>query len=178
MSDAFNRLATEVGTTKLPPIHLWNPQHVGEINIRIRDDGVWIHDGREITRKSIARVFSTILAKEGDDFFLVTPVDKLKIQVDDAPFVAVDFESSGRGVEQKLLFKTNMDDVVRVDAQHPIHVCFHGDEPRPYVRVRGELDALILRSVFYRLIDLIEDDDTKVLSIWSYGQEFHLGEIE
>lgn len=178
MSDAFDTLAAEVGAKKLPPVHLWNPQHVDEIDIRIRDDGVWFHDGREISRKSIARVFSTILAKDGEDFYLVTPVDKLKIKVDDAPFVVVDFESSGRGEQQKIIFKTNMDDVVPLDVEHPIFVTFDGDEPRPYLRVRGELDALILRGVFYRLVDLIEDDDATLLSVWSYGHEFRLGQID
>ena len=178
MSDAFNKLVAEVDSKRLPPVNLWNPKQIGEINIRIRADGIWFHDGREIERKSIARVFSTILRKDGEQFYLVTPLEKLKIQVEDAPFVAVDFESRGSERDQEIVFKTNMGDVVRADAEHPIHVYFDGDEPRPYLRVRDELDALIVRSVFYRLVDLIADDDATKLSFWSYGVEFKLGEFE
>ena len=178
MTSAFNNLIAEIEKQKLPPVQMWNPVSVGEIDIRISADGVWFHDGREIQRQSIARVFSTILRKDGDRFYLVTPGEKLLVRVDDAPFVAVDFETHGSGKEQEIVFKTNMGDVVRADQYHPISLTFNGEEPRPYVRVRDELDALIVRSVFYRLVDLIEDDDAKKLSVWSFGVEFHLGEID
>ena len=132
-----------------PPVHLWNPSHCGEIDIRIRADGLWFHEGSPIGRQPLVRLFSTVLRKDDDGFVLVTPGEKLKIMVDDAPFVAVGVDSPAPGV---LRFVTNVGDMVEAGPDHPIRVAAGEDgAPRPYVHVRGGLEALIARTVFAEL---------------------------
>lgn len=141
----------------LPPVHLWNPDFCGDIDMRIRRDGSWDYMGTPINRVRMVKLFSTILRRDDDDYFLVTPVEKVGIQVDDAPFVAVEM----RLEDTYIIFRTNLDDYVRVDNDHPIHVNINPDtgEPTPYVRVRDRLDALISRSVYYELAELVEEVD-------------------
>lgn len=136
----------------LPPVHLWNPDFCGDIDMRIRRDGSWDYMGTPITRARMVKLFSTILRRDDDDFFLVTPVEKVGITVDDAPFTAVEMEYDG----EFIVFRTNVDDYVKVDQDHPIRVSVSEEtgEPSPYVRVRGNLDALMSRSVYYQLVDL------------------------
>lgn len=134
----------------LPPVHLWNPPYCGEIDMEIRRDGTWFHEGTPIGRPAMVRLFSTILKREGDRIFLVTPVEKVGIRVEDAPFVAVDVEA-GDGV---LTFETNVGDRVVAGSDHAIRVEHDGGEPAPYIHVRAGLDALIDRKTFYRLVDL------------------------
>ena len=160
---------------RLPPVQQWQPERVGRIDIRIAADGTWHHDGAAIRRIAIARVFSTILRREGEQHYLVTPAEKLAIEVEDAPFIAVDMESSGAGTDRRLAFATNLDDAVQADAEHPITVAGTAAEPRPYVEVRDGLRALIARSVFYRLVDLAETEPGGEVSIWSAGVRFVLG---
>lgn len=138
----------------LPPVHLWNPDFCGDIDMRIARDGTWFYMGTPIGRAPLVRLFSTVLKREGDDYFLVTPVEKVGITVDDAPFVAVDFQRKG----DDLVFETNVGDVVTADAEHPIRVERDAEtgEPAPYVMVRSGLEALIDRKSFYRLVDLGE----------------------
>jgi hypothetical protein len=149
----------------LPPVHLWNPPNVGEIDIVIRKDGGWVHEGGVIGREALVRLFSTILRKDPDGVFLVTPHEKLRITVEDAPFVAIRVDR----VEGALRFTTNVGDEVEAGPEHPIRVAtdFHG-EPRPYVHVRGGLEALIARPVFYELVEMAEERTT------SRGVEFGL----
>lgn len=139
------------------PVHLWDPPFCGDLDMRIARDGMWFYQGTPIGRPALVRLFSTILKKEGTDYFLVTPVEKVGITVDDAPFVAVDFDQQGEG----LVFTTNVGDQVTADADHPIRVTHHPDtnEPAPYVLVRTNLEALIDRKTFYRLVDLGEHQD-------------------
>lgn len=178
MTSEFNRLLDVARDRRLPPVDQWHPERVGEIDIRIRADGVWFHEGSQIKRHSIAKVFSTILRRDGDDYYLVTPGEKLRIVVEDAPFVAVAMEVEGAGRSQKLLFTTNCDDHVVADADHPINVVDNGGEPRPYVRIRGGMDALIVRSVFYRLVDLVEMiEGDEELAVYSDGVRFVLGRV-
>ena len=169
---AFDALLEQIGSNSLPPVERWKPERTGEIDILIRKDGVWEHEGRELQRKSIAKVFSTILIQDGEDYYLTTPVEKLRIRVEDTPFVIVDMESSGAGHSQRLLFKTNMGDVVPLDQDHPLTVTKTHTDIRPIVRVRASLDARILNSVYARLADLVEDSEASELKLWSYGACF------
>ena len=140
----------------LPPVHLWNPPFCGDIDMRIARDGTWFYQGTPIGRPGLVKLFASILRKDGDDYFLVTPVEKVGITVDDAPFVAVDFTQTGADI----LFETNVGDTCTASDTHPIRVVRDPDtgEPAPYVRVRANLDALIDRKSFYRLVDIGEVD--------------------
>jgi hypothetical protein len=142
----------------LPPVHLWNPPFCGDLDMRIARDGTWFYLGTPIGRAPLVRLFSTILRKDGDDYFLVTPVEKVGITVDDAPFVAIDFEISSAGDQQVLTFTTNVGDQCTASTQNPIRVTrdLKTGEPSPYVLVRSNLEALIDRKSFYRLVDLGE----------------------
>lgn len=135
----------------LPPVHLWDPPYCGEIDMEIRRDGTWFHEGTPIGRPAMVRLFSTILKREGDRIYLVTPVEKVGIRVEDAPFVAVDVEPEG----DALVFETNVGDRVTAGPEHAIRVETAADgEPAPYLHVRAGLDALIDRKTFYRLVEL------------------------
>ncbi len=135
-----------------PPVHLWNPPFCGDLDMRIARDGTWFYLGTPIGRKELVRLFASIIRKDGDDYFLVTPVEKVGIQVDDAPFVAVDFNAHD-GV---LTFETNVGDTVAAGPDHPIRVERDAEtgEPSPYVHIRANLEALIDRKSFYRLVDI------------------------
>jgi hypothetical protein len=147
--------ARSEGRRGAPPVHLWDPPYCGEIDIVIRRDGTWIHEGTPIGRPGLVRLFASILKREGDRFFLVTPVEKVGLRVEDAPFVAVDFEA-GDGA---ITFETNVGDRVAAGPDHPIRVETGADgEPAPYVEVRRGLEALIDRKSFYRLVDLGEEE--------------------
>ncbi|MXU64969.1 DUF1285 domain-containing protein [Oceanomicrobium pacificus] len=140
----------------LPPVHLWNPPFCGDLDMRIARDGTWFYQGTPIGRKRMVRLFSTILRRDGDDYFLVTPVEKVGITVDDAPFVAVDFTVEDPGPDQRLTFETNVGDHVTLDADHPLRLAEDPEtgEPSPYVEVRARLEALIDRKSFVRLADI------------------------
>lgn len=137
-----------------PPVHLWNPEFCGDLDMRIARDGTWFYLGTPIGRHELVKLFSSIIRKDGEDYFLVTPVEKVGITVDDAPFVAVDFNRVGDGLE----FETNVQDRVIAGPDHPIRVARDPDtgEPSPYVLIRRNLEALIDRKSFYRLVDLGE----------------------
>lgn len=169
-------IAARLEAGKLPPVHLWNPPFCGEIDMRIARDGTWYYQGGPIGRKRMVRLFSTVLRRDEDGrYYLVTPAEKLAIQVDDAPFVAVEMTVHGKGREQVLTFRTNVDDEVMAGPDHPIRVVTAPDgEPSPYVHVRARLEALIARSVFYDLVELAEERDG-VLGVWSAGEFFTLG---
>ena len=161
----------------IPPVHLWNPPHCGDLDIRIARDGTWFYMGTPIGRPELVRLFSTILRKDGDSYVLVTPVEKVGITVDDAPFVAVDFEVGGSGQEQALTFTTNVADTVKAGPDAPIRIERDPKtgEPSPYVRIRANLDALIDRKSFYRPVDIgtseiYEGKDW--FGFWSGGQFF------
>ena len=139
-----------------PPIHTWNPPDCGDLDIRIARDGTWFYLGTPIGRPELVKLFSTILRKDGDRYVLVTPVEKVGITVDDAPFVAVDFEVSGDGTDQTLTFETGLGDTAIAGPDHPIRVERDAKtgEPSPYVLIRDRLEALIDRKSFYRLVDI------------------------
>ncbi|QBX34655.1 DUF1285 domain-containing protein [Paracoccus liaowanqingii] len=130
-----------------PPVHLWNPPYCGEMDLLIRADGTWLHEGSPIGRPAMVRLFAGILKREGDRFFLVSPVEKLGIRVEDAPFLATDAEiAPGR-----VTFTTNVGDRVEAGPDHAIILRGSAEAPRPYVHVRAGLEALIDRKTFYRL---------------------------
>jgi len=171
-------------TRKLPPVDLWNPAFCGDIDMRIAVDGTWFYMGTPIGRPALVRLFSTILRRDADDkYYLVTPVERVGIRVDDAPFVAVRVDRIGSGATQVLHFTTNVGDMVMADAAFPLRVATRASdsEPRPYVRVRGRLEALVARSVFYELVDMAEERETergRELGVMSAGQYFPLGLAE
>jgi hypothetical protein len=161
----------------LPPVHLWNPPFCGDLDMRIARDGTWFYLGTPIGRPELVRLFSTILRRDGDDYFLVTPVEKVGITVDDAPFVAVDFERDVTGEDQVLVFETNLGDSVRAGPQAPIRVERDPEtgEPSPYVLVRANLEALIDRKSFYRLVEIgahHDVDGVRWFGLWSDGVFF------
>lgn len=157
----------------LPPVHLWNPPFCGDLDIRIARDGTWFYLGTPIGRKELVRLFSTILRKDSDKYFLVTPVEKVGITVDDAPFVAVDFEVTGAGENQILRFETNVEDFADAGADNPIRVERDPEtgEPSPYIHIRAGLEALIDRKSFYRLVELGQHNDDW-FGLWSGGRFF------
>jgi hypothetical protein len=138
----------------LPPVDSWNPPFCGDLDMRIARDGTWFYLGTPIGRPELVKLFSTVIRKDGDDYFLVTPVEKVGITVDDAPFVAVDFVQ----VEDGLRFETNVGDFALAGPDHPIRVERDAQtgEPSPYVLIRRNLEALIDRKSFYRLVDIGE----------------------
>lgn len=170
----------EGGRKGLPPVHLWDPPFCGDIDMRIRRDGNWLYMGSPIGRKPLVRLFSGIIRRDGDEYFLVTPVEKVGIRVDDAPFVATTLEVEGEGESQRLRFTTNVEDKIEAGAEHPLRFVLAPvtQEPSPYVLVRSNLEALIHRNVFYQLVSLavprrIEGRDW--LGVWSGGVFFPIG---
>jgi hypothetical protein len=160
----------------LPPVHLWNPAHCGEIDIVIRRDGLWFHEGSPIGREALVRLFSTVLRKDPDGFHLVTPVEKMKITVEDAPFIAVRVDQVG----EALRFTTNVGDEVEAGPDNPIRVEMNPKtgEPRPYLHVRRGLEARIRRPVFYELVEMAQERDTPEgprLGVSSNGAWFPVG---
>jgi hypothetical protein len=160
----------------LPPVHLWNPPDCGDIDMRIAADGTWFYMGTPIGRAPMVRLFSTILRRDGDRYVLVTPVEKVGIKVDDAPFLAVYVEITGEGTDRVLNFRTNVEDWTEAGPEHFLRVEIDPGtgEPRPYVHVRAGLEALIARSVFYELVGLAEARG-ETLGVWSKGVFFPLG---
>jgi hypothetical protein len=166
------RLAEE---HRLPPVESWNPAHCGDSEMRIARDGAWYHQGSPISRPAMVRLFSTILRREADGrFVLVTPVEKLDIAVEDAPFVAVEVKVEGEGKAMRLAFRLNTGDVVVAGPEHPLRVEARDDGPHPYLEVRGGLDALIARTVYYELAQLALTQDATPPGIWSQGVFFPL----
>lgn len=158
----------------LPPVHLWNPPFCGDLDIRIARDGTWYYLGTPIGRAPLVRLFSTILKLEEGKFYLVTPVEKVGIRVDDAPFVAVDFTARGQGREQVLTFETNVGDHAAAGPEHPMRIERDPGtgEPAPYVMIRAGLEALIDRKSFYRLVELgehAEHEGARWFGLWSGG---------
>ena len=160
-----------------PPVHLWDPPFCGDLDIRIGRSGQWFYLGSPIGRMPLVKLFASVIRKDGDDYFLVTPVEKIGITVDDAPFVAVDFEATGEGAEQVLTFTTNVDDVAVAGPDHPIRVERDPEtgEPSPYVLIRRNLEALIDRKSYYRLVDIgavEEAEGARMFGLWSSGTFF------
>lgn len=164
---------------KLPPVEKWSPAFTGDLDMKIERDGRWYYLGSEIKRKPLVKLFSSILVKEGDDYFLVTPVEKYRIQVAYLPFVAVTVERAVDSGKSVLIFTTNVGDQVIVNQQHPLWVIEEEGAPMPIVRIRRNLDALISRNAFYDLAAWGEPnpDDPQELTIKSDDVRFSLGRV-
>lgn len=162
----------------LPPVDQWNPSLSGTLDIVIKRNGQWYYQGEPMARDAVVRMFSTILRKEEDgEYYLVTPVEKVRIQVEDAPFVAVGLRKEGAGRDQNLYITTNVGDEVRIDASHSLRVQEDPQtrEPAPYVLVRGRLEALLSRAVYYELATLVEEvQEQGGYGVWSGGVFFRL----
>lgn len=139
-----------------PPVHLWDPPFCGDLDMRIARDGTWYYLGTPIGRFELVKLFSSIIRKDEDKYFLVTPAEKVGIKVDDAPFVAVDFVTNGKGSNQTLTFETHVGDKVQLNKENSLRVLIDkkSGEPKPYIHIRSGLEALIDRKSFYRLIEI------------------------
>ncbi len=173
------RLETQQGRA-LPPVERWDPPYCGELDLIIRADGVWIHEGTPIGRARLVRLFSTVLKREGDRFFFVTPVEKLGVRVEDAPFLAVLMRIEGSGSNQRLIFTTNVGDEVIAGRHHKIEFRQNPEssEGAPYIMVRAGLEAKVSRAVFYDLVALgktREIDGVAQFGVWSDGAFFPFG---
>ncbi|QND47794.1 DUF1285 domain-containing protein [Rhizobium lusitanum] len=157
----ISRAAGDNGGRKkgLPPVERWNPPFCGDIDMEIRADGTWFYMGTPIGRAPLVRLFSTVLRKDADEkTYLVTPAERVGIRVVDAHFVAVEMSVTERDGKRLLTFRTNVGDVVEAGREHPIRFVISGDndELKPYLHVRGRLEALVTRAVMYDLVELGE----------------------
>ncbi|PCI61110.1 MAG: hypothetical protein COB37_08660 [Kordiimonadales bacterium] len=178
---SLEALMKHVSDQKFPPVDKWNPDFCGDIDMRIAVDGTWFYMGTPITRQRMVKLFASVLRKDDDGkTYLVTPVEKIGITIEDAPFVAISVENVGEGDANALSFTTNIGDTVIAGKDNPIRVEVNADtgEPRPYILVRGNLEALINRAVFYELVagaTEVEGDTGTELVIMSAGARFPLG---
>lgn len=172
IASALAEAAARAGGRGPAPVESWDPPYCGEMDLEIRADGSWIHEGRPIARPELVVLFASILKREGDRYFLVTPAEKLGIRVADAPFLAVDAEIDPAG--PTITFATNVGDRVTAGPDHPIALRGSPDAPRPYVHVRAGLWALIDRKTFYRLVDAATPDARGRLVLRSGGADFVL----
>ena len=161
----------------------WQPARLGSIDIRIASDGDWYHEGRRFQRDSMVKLFASVLRREADDYFLVTPAEKLRIEVEDAAFVATLVETIDTDDGAAIVFTTNIDERIILDPDHGLRIEIdqNSGEPRPYVYFRNGLEALIKRSAFYDLINMareIERDGGSYLVVTSLGHDFELGSTD
>lgn len=164
-------IAEAVAERRLPPVEQWNPPHCGDSRMRIARDGTWFHEGAPIRRPAMVRLFAGLLRREADGrHVLVTPVEKLGITVEDAPFVAVEARSEGVGRERRLAFRLNTDEAVVAGPEHKLHLI----EGRPYLTVRAGLEAAIARPVYYELAELALEEGANPPGLWSDGVFFSL----
>ncbi len=165
----------------LPPVHLWEPQYCGEMDMVIRADGSWWHEGSRITRAALIKLFSSILRKDEDgETYLVTPVEKIKIMVERAHFIATRVDIEGSGENQRVFFHTNMEEIVELGENRPLRVETDPEtlEPAPYINVRARLEAALARNVFYELVEHaveIEVDQGVQLGVFAQNLFFPLG---
>jgi hypothetical protein len=159
------------------PVEQWDPPHCGDIGLRIRADGVWLYRDSPIGRPALVKLFAGVLRKDGDGrHYLVTPTEKVDVAVDDAPFLAVEMEVRGAGAAQSLVFRTNVDDIVEAGPEHPLRI---ETEPasgglKPYLLVRGRLEALVTRALAYDLVEIAVAEEGRGLGVWSGGAFFLL----
>jgi hypothetical protein len=163
---------------RLPPVDQWNPSHCGDSEMRIARDGTWYHQGSPIGRPAMVRLFSTVLRREPDgSHVLVTPIEKLAIEVEDAPFIATVMKVEGAGEAMRLAFQLNTGDLVTAGELHPLRFAGDADAPRPYLHVRGGLEALVARPVYYELAELALANDGPEPGVWSDGVFFAIATV-
>ncbi|MEQ8406253.1 MAG: DUF1285 domain-containing protein [Oceanicaulis sp.] len=181
MQSLIEAAESAAGEGGYPPVERWEPEYCGEMDMVIKRDGSWWHEGARIGREKLIRLFSRILRKDADgETYLVTPVEKIRITVEAAPFIAVRLDVAGEGKDQRIAFATNMDDLVVAGPDHPLRVELGADgEPEPFIHVRGRLEALITRAAFYDLADLavegVDDAGEPCMGVWSRGVFFPVG---
>ncbi|MCO5130761.1 MAG: DUF1285 domain-containing protein [Xanthobacteraceae bacterium] len=182
LTSAANAAAGGAKQRGLPPVHLWNPPFCGDLDMRIARDGTWFYLGTPIGRPALVRLFSTILKRENGKHFLVTPVEKVGIQVDDAPFVAVEMRVEHGEDGQTLSFRTNVDDWVRCDGAHRLRFQRAADDGlTPYLHVRADLWAKVTRAVYYDLVELGEErsvDGRAMFGVVSAGEFFTMADAD
>lgn len=184
LADLIATLQMEAGLgtpRALPPVHLWNPAKCGDIGLEIRRDGSWWQDGVRFARETLVRLFSSILRRETDGYYLVTPHEKVVVRVEDAPFVGVRADRHFSGGDQTILVTTNVGDVVAVGEAHPLRVSTNEltGEPSAYVMVRSGLEARLARPPYYELVGWLEPDpeDPGAMRLASGGVRFTLGRV-
>lgn len=166
--------------TRRPPVDSWHPPYCGDIGMEIRADGTWYYRDSPIARLALVKLFASVLRKDADGrHYLVTPAERVDVRVADAPFLAVEMEVRGTGEAQDLIFRTNVDDIVTASAEHPLRFVGEGAGGglKPYLGVRGRLEALLTRAISYDLAQLMVDavaDDGSDLGLWSGGAFFAL----
>ena len=191
--DPYANLFDQLRGFKIPPVAQWHPRETLDIGLRIAADGRWYYQGAVIERRRMVKLFGSVLRVERDGrHCLVTPHLKYPVSVDDAPFQAVELKRRGAGREQNLIFRTNVDDVVLADREHPIRVTTDpsSGQPSPCVEVRDGLQAKISRAVYYELAQLLEpagreEDDTesggevsgRIFGVYSAGEFFPFGRL-
>ena len=174
-------IAAQLPRGKVPPVESWQPDFSGNLDMRIARDGTWHYLGSPIKRHRMVKLFASILRHDQDQrYYLVTPVEKYAIVVEDAPFQAVAMDVHGQGREQVLTLRTNVDDEVMAGPDHGLRMTIDPgtEEPSPYVHVRGRLEALISRAIFYDLVDLAVEElagKENQFGVWSAGDFFPLG---
>jgi hypothetical protein len=182
--EPLRRLASEAPARQARAAGRPPPRDLGEIDIHIARDGSWFYRGSPITRASLTRLFASVLRRESDGFYwLVTPAERGRITVEDAPFLAVELDVAGVGQAQVLSFRTNVDEIVTADGAHPLRVATDPVRatPSPYILVRDGLEAKLIRPVFYQLVDLGREERVGGISrfgVWSKNEFFPLGELD
>ncbi len=173
--DEIGQLAAEA---HLPPVNAWDPPLTGPSHVRIARDGRWFHRGDLIIRENLIRLFATILRREADGgYMLVTPQEKQSVEVEDAPFIAVEVRTEGEGHGRSLAFRTTLGEMVVAGPAHPIRFDAVEGEPAPYIAVRDGLEARIVRPVFYELAELALVEDASPLGLWSGGAFFSMAAL-
>ncbi|EGP08694.1 proteophosphoglycan precursor [Bradyrhizobiaceae bacterium SG-6C] len=178
--DGLTQAARGAATKGLPLVHLWNPPFCGDLDMRIASDGTWFYLGTPIGRHALVKLFSTILKREDGKYFLVTPVEKVGIRVDDAPFLAVEMERDGEGAARQLSFRTNMDEWVPCNADHRLRFEAAADGGlTPYLHVRADLWAKVTRALYYDLVEMGEirqADGREMFGVMSGGEFFTMAD--
>ncbi|HIE68846.1 MAG TPA: DUF1285 domain-containing protein, partial [Planctomycetes bacterium] len=179
LAATLSTLEQDAPKRSLPPVESWDPPYCGDIGLKIGADGTWYYQSSPIRRQPLVKLFASVLRKDSDGrTYLVTPAEKVDVEVEDAPFLAVEMEVQQAGSEvQQLILRTNVGDVVRCGPEHPLR--FALQEPdgglKPYVRVRGRLDALLTRALTYELAELAAErnqDGRTIMGVWSGGEFF------
>jgi len=172
---SLTEIAQAAAERRLPPVEQWNPPHCGDSGMRIARDGTWFHEGAPIRRPAMVRLFASLLRREAEGrYVLVTPVEKLDIAVEDAPFVAVEARSEGQGRERRIAFRLNTDEPMVAGPNHRLHLT----GGRPYLTVRAGLEAAVARPVYYELAEIAIEEGADPPGLWSDGCFFPLGAAE
>lgn len=161
----------------LPPVHLWHPDVERDIDLSIHRDGEWFYGGTPIKRPRLIKLFASVLRRDGDEYFLVTPVEKCRITVEDVPFQMILMEVTGTGIDQCLTLISDVAESIALDESHPLRIEQQEDEWIPYVAVRGEMEGRLSRNVYYQLADLLvsgSHNGEPWLGVWSHGKFFPL----